>query len=134
MTEQRGNMFRWLMTVVAAHFAISILHAIAHDRAAVPLSRAATLYVLLVILAGPLVGGALVFVARRLGMWLLALTMAGALVFGVVNHFMVSSADHVAHVAPVWRPLFASTAVLLALTEALGAGLAFRLAQERRDR
>jgi Na+/proline symporter len=53
------------------------------------------------------------------------------LVFGFVNHFVFSSPDHVAHVARPWRPLFATTAVLLALTEALGSGLAIRLARER---
>jgi hypothetical protein len=38
----------------------------------------------------------------------------------------------VAHVDPQWRPLFTVTAVLLAVTEALGAGLAAKfLASER---
>ena len=58
--------------------------------------------------------------------------MAGSLVFGLVNHFVLASPDHVAHVAPEWRPLFTATAVLLALTEALGSGLAVRLARERK--
>ena len=40
--------------------------------------------------------------------------MAGSLVFGLVNHFVFVSPDHVAHVDPQWRPLFATTAVLLA--------------------
>jgi hypothetical protein len=48
-----------------------------------------------------------------------------------VNHFMLSSPDHVAHVDPQWRTLFATTAVLLAVTEAVACGLAIRLARER---
>ena len=36
--------------------------------------------------------------------------------------FLLASPDHVSHVAPQWRPLFATTAVLLALTEAAGLG------------
>ena len=84
---------------------------------------------------GRIVGGrfgrALVWRAERLGAWLVATTMAGSLGFGFVNHFVFSSPDHVAHVAPPWRPLFATTAILLTLTEALGAGLAIRLARER---
>jgi hypothetical protein len=44
--------------------------------------------------------------------------MAASLVFGVVNHFLLASPDHVSHVAQQWRTLFATTAVLLALTEA----------------
>jgi hypothetical protein len=52
--------------------------------------------------------------------------MAGSLVFGVVNHFVLVSADHVGHVDPHVRTLFTTTAVLLAVTEALGVGLAMR--------
>ena len=48
-----------------------------------------------------------------------------SLVFGVVNHFLLESPDHVAQVAAQWRVLFGTTAVLLAVTEALGSGLAF---------
>jgi len=48
-----------------------------------------------------------------------------------VNHFVFASPDHVAHVARQWRPLFTTTAVLLALTEAIGAGLAIRIARGR---
>jgi uncharacterized membrane protein YcjF (UPF0283 family) len=57
----------------------------------------------------------------RAGGWLVASTMAGALVFGIVNHFVISSPDHVNHVAAQWRMLFASTAVLLVITEGIGA-------------
>jgi hypothetical protein len=47
-----------------------------------------------------------------------------------VNHFLLSSPDHVAHVDPQWRPLFETTAILLAVSEALAFGLAIRLARE----
>jgi hypothetical protein len=97
----------------------------------VPLSRGGTLFVFIVILAGPLVGLALTWPAERLGNWLIALTMAGSLAFGVVNHFVLDSADHVAHVQPEWRVLFAATAVLLALTELLGSGLAIGVLRAR---
>jgi uncharacterized membrane protein len=52
--------------------------------------------------------------------------MAGALIFGLVNHFVLDSPDHVAHVDPQFRGLFTITAVLLAMTEALGSALAAR--------
>jgi hypothetical protein len=51
--------------------------------------------------------------------------MAAALLFGLTNHFVVSSPDHVDHVAAQWRPLFISTAIALAVTEAAGAILGF---------
>jgi hypothetical protein len=40
----------------------------------------------------------------------------------------------VAHVDPQWRALFTTTAVLLALTEAFGCGLAVRVAGAGRER
>ena len=109
----------------------SLVHGSAHQQAHVELTPAATAFVFVVILAGPLVGLALAWPAERLGSWLVAATMAASLVFGVVNHFVLSSADHVAHVAPGSRVLFASTAVLIALLEAAGAGLAWAIARER---
>jgi len=121
---------RWLSAAVVAHLVVSIVHGLAHDGAHVPLSRAANLFVLIVVLAGPLVGLALIWPLPRIGSWFIAITMAGALIFGLVNHFVVASPDHVAHVVLRWRPLFATTAVLLAVTEALASGLAVRFARE----
>jgi hypothetical protein len=46
--------------------------------------------------------------------------MAGSLVFGVVNHFVIVSPDHVSHVPAEWSTLFTVTAVLLAVLEAAG--------------
>jgi hypothetical protein len=113
-----------LAAVVFAHLVVSAVHGTAHDRAHVPLSLWANVFVYVVILAGPLAGLALTWWNARLGGWVIALTMAGSFVFGVVNHFLLSSPDHIAHVDPQWRPLFTVTAVLLALTEALGVLLA----------
>ena len=124
---------RWLTATVLLHLVISIVHGWAHAGANVPLSRSANLFVFSVILAGPLVGLALTWPAARIGTWLIAITMAGSLVFGLVNHFVLASPDHVAHVARQWRPLFTATAVLLALTEAIGAVLAIRIARDRKN-
>lgn len=124
---------RWLAAAVLLHLAVSIVHGAAHAEAQVPLSRAANLFVFIVILAGPVVGLALIWRAERIGSWLIAITMAGSLVFGLVNHFVFASPDHVAHVARQWRPLFTTTAVLLAVTETLGSGLAIRLVRGRKN-
>jgi hypothetical protein len=123
---------RWLIAAVLSHLFISGVHGWTHAEANVPLSRAATVFVYTVILAGPPVGLVVTWPAERIGAWLIAITMAASLVFGVVNHFVFDSPDHVAHVAGQWRPLFATTAVLLALTEAIGAGLAIGVARRRR--
>ena len=121
----------WFEAVVVSHFLISVAHGAAHEGARVPLSQAQNLFVYTVILAGPLVGLALAWRAERLGHWIIALTLAGSFVFGVVNHFVLAGADHVSHVDVQWRSLFASTAVLLAATEALGCGLAILLIRGR---
>ena len=124
--------WRWLAATVVAHLVISIVHGWAHAGALVPLSRAANLFVFIVILAGPVIGLALTWPAEQLGSWLIATAMAASLVFGLVNHFVFASPDHVAHVDPEWRSLFAATAVALALTEAIGSVLAIPVARERK--
>jgi hypothetical protein len=116
-----------MAAAVLAHLVISLVHGAAHGGAQVPLSLAANAFVFVVILAGPVLGLALSWRVERTGSLIVALTMAGSLVFGVVNHFVLESPDHVSHVAAKWRMLFGSTAVLLALTEMLGLGFAIRL-------
>lgn len=131
MTMNRGAPWNWLAAVVLAHLVISLVHGAAHAQAHVPLSAAANAFVFIVILAGPLVGLALSWPAARFGAWLIAATMAGSLIFGIVNHFVLASPDHVANVEAAWRPLFATTAALLAVTEGAGTGLAVRAALHR---
>ena len=131
MKSTQDRRWTWLAGVVIAHLAISFVHGAAHAQANIPMSRLANLFVFVVIVAGPLFGLAWALRSRRTGAWLIAITMAASLVFGFVNHFVLSTADHVSHVEPRWQPLFATTAVLLAITEALGFVLAIRVARER---
>ena len=123
MNSNRNSAWTWLVAVVLVHLVISMVHGLAHDRAKVPLSYVANVFVYVVILAGPLVGLVVARWSRRVGSWVIALTMTGSFVFGVVNHFLLFSPDHVAHVDPQWRPLFTVSAVLLAVTEAVAVGL-----------
>ena len=109
-----------LAAVVLAHLAVSIVHGRAHSGAQVPLPLAGALFVYIVILAGPLVGLGVWRWRPRLGGWIVAVCMSGALVFGLINHFIVDGPDHVAHVAAEWRLLFGVTAALLLVGEALG--------------
>jgi hypothetical protein len=132
MSRNDNSAWRWMAAVVLTHLVVSMVHGIAHAQAQVPLSPAANTFVFIVILAGPLAGLALTWPAQQLGNWVVATTLAGSLVFGLANHFVLASPDHVAHVAAEWRPLFTATAILLAVTEALGAGLAIGLARKRK--
>ena len=112
-----------LAAAVVVHLGISIAHGSAHTGAQVPLPFAATLFVYIVILAGPLAGLALWRWRPRAGAWIVAASMAGALVFGLVNHFLIDGQDHVARVAADWRTLFGVTAALLVVSEAAGAAI-----------
>jgi hypothetical protein len=127
-------MFRTLATIiVVAHLAVSLVHGAAHSGAAVPLSALQNVFVWVVILAGPLAALWLIRTGRPLGPELLALTMGGSLVFGIVNHFVIESADHVAHItADAWRLPFQLTAVGLALLEAAGTAVGIRWAALKR--
>ena len=131
MSTNHRTAWTWLTAAVLAHLVVSLVHGFAHASANVPLSRAANLFVFIVILAGPLIGLAVAWPASRLGAWIISATMAGSLVFGLVMHFVIEGPDHVSHVAAGWRAIFATTALMLAVTEALGCGLALRLARER---
>lgn len=128
MNRNRSTTRLWLVVLVAAHLIISVVHGSAHAGANIPLSQAASLFLFVVIVAGPLTGLALMWRAQRAGALIIAIATAGALVFGLLNHFVFASPDHVAHVVGQWRPLFATTAILLTVTEALSVGLASRVA------
>ena len=110
-----------LVVLVIAHLGVAIVHGRAHDNAKVSLAPAGTVFVVLVILIAPLAGLAITLLRPRGGAALVSASMIGALIFGVVNHFLLSSPDHVSQVDPRWRALFASTAILLALSEAAAA-------------
>lgn len=124
--------WRWLTAAVFVHLIVSIVHGAAHSEAHVPLSLAANVFVFGVIVAGPLVGLALAWWAERIGSWVIAVTMASALVFGCVNHFVLAGPDHVSQVAERWRPIFTTTAALLAAIEGLASALAIRVARGRK--
>ena len=113
-----------LATVVLVHLAISVVHGQAHAGAHVPLSPAAAAFVYIVILAGPLVGLALLRWRADVGFWTAAVSLGGALVFGLLNHFVIAGADRIDHVAAEWRGLFGATAVLLTASEAAGFAIA----------
>ena len=133
MSIKETSSRRWLVAVVLIHLAVSIVHGAAHTGAHVELSQVGTLFVFIVILIGPLFGLVLTWPARRIGSWIIAITMAGSFVFGLVNHFLIAGDDHVSHVDPRWRTLFAASAMILAAIELIGSGLAIAYARERRN-
>jgi hypothetical protein len=118
---QHGRIGAALITIVVLHLLISFVHGAAHSGAGIGLGFAGSLFVYIVILAGPIVGLLIALRRQRLGASFVASAMTGALVFGVVNHFIIQGSDHVTHVPEAWRTSFTVTAVLLAVLEAAGA-------------
>ena len=107
---------------VLAHLVVVLLHGQAHTRLGVGLSNWQQTFVILVILLAPLVALLLSWTRyARAGVWLLLVSMLGALIFGAAYHYLIISNDHVAHL-PLGeaRGLFRVTALLLLITETAG--------------
>jgi hypothetical protein len=120
-----------LAIVVVLHLVVTLAHGWAHTAAAVPVGWASLAFVVVVIQAAPLIGLAWMWTNPLVGARLIGLAMSASLLFGLINHFVIASPDHVDHVTAQWRPLFVSTAIVLAVTEAAGAILG--LTARRRD-
>ena len=114
--------------VVLAHLAVNLVHGAAHQELHIDLSSIEMLFVVAVILIGPLVAMGLLWTPRqRLALGLLAITMAGSLAFGLYHHFVAMGPDHVAaQVGGFWGTTFVVTACLLLLTEAIGTYIGLR--------
>jgi hypothetical protein len=115
---------RILWVLVLGHFAVTLVHGAVHAAAVVPMTLAANVFIVLVIEIGPIAGLLMLRSSPAPGAWIIATTLGGALIFGIVNHFVIVSADHVTHIAARWRELFTTTAVLLAITETAGTAAA----------
>ena len=109
---------------VVIHAGVTIVHGAAHSQLHIELSPWGKVFVAGVIGIGPIAGLFLLWAGHlRKGAAILSMTMAGALLFGLWNHFLADGADHVAHLpAGSWRLPFQITAWLLLATE--GAGFA----------
>ena len=108
--------------LVLGHALVATVHGLAHQHLAIALTAGQKLFILLVITLAPLVSMVLLWTRlRKMGAALLLLSMLGSLIFGVVNHFVIISPDHVQHLSTGdWRFAFQITAVLLVVTECLG--------------
>ena len=115
------------LAAVAFHFAVVVLHSIAHEVLPVKATPAQLAFIIPVIIVAPVLAGILLLKVERTGTILLTASMLGSFVFGIYYHFIADTIDHVAHVAflqPVfWSQMFQMTAYLLALSELFGTAL-----------
>jgi hypothetical protein len=129
MSSGVGAGRRWAVAIVLVHAVVALVHGAAHAALGIVPSPPAQAFIVLVIGLGPLLAVVLMrFAGDDAGGAALAATMAGALVFGLWNHFAIPSPDHVGHVAGgAWGRVFQVTAVLLAVTEAAGTWVGLRV-------
>ncbi|MGB2901483.1 MAG: hypothetical protein WBB89_19670 [Candidatus Acidiferrum sp.] len=124
---------KYSTVLVGAHLLINIVHGAAHRELHVTLPPAGMLFVIVVILLGPLLALALLWTSqKRLGLLLLTVSMAASAVFGLYHHFLVRAADHVSAQPPGPAGIvFLVTAYLLLITEGLGTTLGLYFLREK---
>jgi hypothetical protein len=123
--DNRSALVGFAIGIVVVHFAINVAHGIAHQHLAIGVNAFQKAFVAAVIVVAPFYAAYLTWKgSMRAGGVLLAISMAGALVFGVYYHFILPGPDHVTHInLPIsldMRDIFDVSAVLLALFECLG--------------
>jgi hypothetical protein len=123
--RNKGPLVGFAIGIVLFHLALNVVHGMAHARLGIGLNAFQDSFVALVIVVAPLFAAYLIWKNNmRTGGALLALSMAGALVFGLYYHFILPGPDRVTDInLPIsfdMRDIFDVSAVLLALFECLG--------------
>ena len=123
MKDSKAARFATLLIVV--HGLIGAGHLFAHGDLGIETSAMQNLFIVVVIGLSPIAAAILLWTSSaRKGFLLMAVAMAGSLLFGVYFHYIAISPDHVSHLpARESQGLFRLTALLLAIAEALGAGV-----------
>jgi amino acid permease len=107
--------------LVIVHLAASIWHGDAHTRLAIALPPEKNIFVYVVILIAPLVAVSLVWTRySTIGLWVLALSMIGALLFGAYHHYVMVSPDNIGHLpegSSEAHSQFTSSAAVIAMLE-----------------
>lgn len=128
----RDDGLRLALWAAFIHTVVGVLHGAAHQALGVELSWLQLIYIVPVIFLAPLVAGLLLWKKlKNEGAALLFISLVGSLIFGVFNHFLAISPDHVSRVAELpqesWVFVFQISAVLLALSEAFGIWAGWRV-------
>jgi hypothetical protein len=108
--------------ILVIHAIANGLHGLAHIEIPVALSLLQSSFVGIVIFLTPIIATVLLWTQfYRIGSWLLLGSIAGSLLFGIYNHFIVMSPDHVSQVSFAgWGLLFQITAYLILIADGLG--------------
>jgi cytochrome bd-type quinol oxidase subunit 2 len=109
--------------IVIVHLLVLFIHGNAHLHLHIDTQRWQSAFIAIVIFVGPVLATALLWTRHhKAGAALMALTMAGAFAFGVINHFLIPGSDNALelHLGQSWKSLFAISAIGLGLIEAGG--------------
>lgn len=111
------------------HLGSTLWHGSAHSAIDIQLSGLQNLYVFAVVLTAPVVGVALLWSRfRDIGVWLFAISMVGACLFGVYYHYILVSPDNIAHLPAASADAhtqFIRSAAVIAVVEFVSALLGF---------
>jgi len=109
---------RYLIGLVLVHFIVNLVHATAHFALGILPAGLDLVFIVGVILIGPLVALVILLFNPPLAAGLLAVLMGASFVYGVVSHFLVPGPDNVAFIgSQTWTVLFVGTAFLLGVLE-----------------
>jgi len=109
---------RYLIGLVLAHFVVTLVHATAHFALQILPAGLDLVFVLGVILIGPIVALVILRFNPPLAAGLLAVLMGASFVYGLVSHFLVPGPDNVTYIgSQTWTVLFVATAFLLGVLE-----------------
>lgn len=122
MRRNDSRVARAATAIVLAHVVPLVLHTVAHFALGIIPGLVSIAFIALVITLAPVLAAVLSWTRhRRIGAWLLLASMSGSLIFGLYNHFVAHSPDHVSQVpAGGWGALFGISAILMSATEVLG--------------
>jgi len=112
--------------VVVVSAAANVVHTASHaGQHVIFLPLWQLVFIAVVIYAAPVVAAVLLWTRYRVtGAWLLAASMAGSLVFGLLYHFLVPGPDNVfMQPSGTWQDTFQATAVLLSLLQVIGCSI-----------
>jgi len=109
---------RYLIGLVLALFVGNLVHSTAHFGLQILPAGLDLVFILGVILIGPIVALVLLRFNPPLAAALLAVLMGASFVYGLVSHFLVPGPDNVTLIgSQTWTALFVATAFLLGVLE-----------------
>src|SRR5258708_24501176 len=121
-TTPNSKLVSYATALVVLHTLVTLVHGAANVSESVYGSVLDTIFIVVVIWFAP-IGAILLLQMRRwqLGSIILLVAMAGSLLYGMYNHFILPGPDNVVSFpAGVWQGYFQVTAVLLSGLEDLG--------------